>query len=250
MKKFFRKPDLIKLTGYLLIAISVLLLIMLSVFKLPQLRMWYEEYQEYLLVLELRVAALEGKWIILVAIFFLFTLKSVVPLAILPISAVCVISAMVFNLPISLLINILGLVIIFSIRYYIGKRWKTLPYRILKSYDEIWKILEHDGDGNPWLLFLCRIIPLFPINTVSNIYGGLKYDFRKYLLISVSAFLPKLLSYSIIGRNAFNPFSASFIIPVMISSFISGVGVLTTRKIILFIRRKGEEDVKNKNQFR
>ncbi len=247
MKKYFKKPDLMKLTGFVLIFISISLLLLLSIFKLPQLMQWYDEYQEYLLKLELRVAALEGKWIIIIAIFFLFSLKSVIPLIILPVSGVCVISAMVFNLPISVLINILGLVIIFSIRYYIGTKRKTLPYRILKSYDEIWKILEHDGDGNPWLLFLCRIIPLFPINTVSNIYGGLKYDFRKYLLISISAFLPKILSYSIIGRNAFNPFSASFIIPVMVSSFVSGVGVLTTRKIILFIRRKGEEDVKNKN---
>ena len=189
MKKYFKKPDLMKLTGFVLIFISISLLLLLSIFKLPQLMQWYDEYQEYLLKLELRVAALEGKWIIIIAIFFLFSLKSVIPLIILPVSGVCVISAMVFNLPISVLINILGLVIIFSIRYYIGTKRKTLPYRILKSYDEIWKILEHDGDGNPWLLFLCRIIPLFPINTVSNIYGGLKYDFRKYLLISISAFL-------------------------------------------------------------
>lgn len=249
-KKVFRKPDFMKLTAFLLILISVLLLLLLSVFKLPRLQIWYEEYQYYLTMLEFRVAALEGKGIIIFAIFLLFTLKAVMPLLILPVSCVCVISAIVFNLPISVIINILGLVIIFSIRYYIGTKRKTLPYRILKSYDEIWKFLEHDGNGNPWLLFLCRIIPLFPINTVSNIYGGMKYDFKKYLLISVSAFLPKLISYSIIGRNAFNPFSASFIIPVMISSFLSGVGLLVTRKIILFIRRKGEEDVKDKNQFR
>ena len=247
MKNFYKKPDLMKVSGCILIFISFFLLWLQLTFDIPRLMEWYDEYQKYLLNLELRVANLEGKWFILVIIFFLFVLKSVMPLSILPVSGVCVISAMVFNLPISLIINILGLVIIFSIRYYIGSKRKTLPYRILKSYDEIWKILERDGKGNPWLLFVCRIIPVFPINTVSNIYGGLKYDFRKYLLISVSGFLPKIFSYSIIGRNAFNPFSASFIIPVMISTFISGVGVLITRKIILFIRRKGEEDVKNKN---
>ena len=69
-------------------------------------------------------------------------------------------------------------------------------------------------------------------------------DFKKFILLSVSGYLPKIISYTIIGRNAFNPFSASFIIPVMISSFLSGTGLLITRKIILFIRRKGEEDVK------
>ena len=246
-KKFFRKPDLIKLSAFLLISISVCLFFLLAFFKLPQLQLWYNEYESYLLKLELRVAALENKWIIIMAIFFLFALKAVVPVPYIPVSCVCVISAMVFNLPISIILNVLGIVIIFAIRYYIGRGKKTLPYRVLKRYDEIWNILERDGKGNPWLLFLCRILPLFPINTVSNIYGGMKYDFKKYILISASGYLPKIISYTIIGRNAFNPFSVSFIVPVMVSSFLSGTGLLITRKIILFIRRKGEEDVKIKN---
>lgn len=243
-KNFFKKPDLIKISAIFLISFSVCMAFLLSVFKLPQLQLWYEEYETSLLLLELRVAALENKWIIIMVIFFLFALKSVIPLYLIPVSCVCVISAMVFNLPISIILNILGLVIIFSIRYYIGRNKKTLPYKILKSYDEIWNVLERDGKGNPWLLFLCRMFPLFPVNTVSNIYGGMEYDFKKFILLSVSGYLPKIISYTIIGRNAFNPFSASFIIPVMISSFLSGTGLLITRKIILFIRRKGEEDVK------
>lgn len=247
IKNFFRKPDLIKLSAFLLISLSVCLLFLLTVFKLPQLQIWYDEYEDYLLRLELDVASLENKWIIITAIFSLFALKTISPVPYIPISCICVISAMVFNLNISVILNILGLVIIFSIRYYIGRKKKTLPYRILKRYDEIWRVLEHDGKGNPWLLFLCRILPLFPVNTVSNIYGGMKYDFKKYILLSVSGYLPKIISYTIIGRNAFNPFSASFMIPVMVSSFLSGTGLLITRKIILFIRRKGEEDVKIKN---
>ncbi len=246
-KIIFKKSDLIKTTAFLLILFSFLLLILLSVFKLPQLQKWYGEYRDYLLMLEIRVASLQKIYAVIPAILLLFTLKGIIPLPILPLSCVCVISAMVYSFPISLIINILGLVIIFSIRYYIGTRSKNLPCRILKSYKEIWNVLEHNGSGNPWLLFLCRVIPLFPVNTVSNIYGSLNYNFGRYLLISVSGFLPKLISYSIIGHNAFNPFSPSFIIPVMLSGFLSGVGLLITRKIILFIRRKGEEDVKNKN---
>ena len=197
--------------------------------------------------LELRVAELRNSTAILLAIFLLFTLKAIMPLPIIPVSCVCVIGAMVFGTTFSVILNILGLVIIFTIRYYIGERKKTLPYKILKNYDEIWNVLEHDGRGNPWLLFACRAVPMFPINTVGDIYGSLKYDFKKYLFLSVLGFLPKIISYSIIGRNAFNPFSASFIIPLMASAFFSGLGLLATRKFILFIRRKGEEDVKIKN---
>lgn len=245
-KKFHKKPDLMTVSGYALILLSVGLIILLSLFKLPQLSAWYDEYQLYLTNLEMRIAALDGKWIIILSIFSLFSLKALLPVPIFPVSFVCVISRIVFSPTTSITINIAGLVLIFTIRYYIGTRKKTLPYKILKSYEEIWKFLEHDGSGNPWLLFGCRLTPLFPINTVSNIYGSMKYEFKNYLLISVLGFLPKIISYSIIGRNAFNPFSASFLVPIIISSLLSGVGLLVTRRIILIIRKKGEEDVKNK----
>lgn len=251
MRKIFlnkkKKPNLMTLTAFLLIFTAFLLFVFLVFFKIPVLKMWYEEYQHFLDNLELRVAALGGKRIIIISIFFLFSLKAVLPIPIFPISCVCVISSMVFSTAASLIINIAGFVLLFALRYYIGAGERTLSYKILKSYDEIWKFVEHDSGANPWILLGCRVIPLFPVNTVSNIYGSMKYNFRKYLLLSVLGFLPKIFSYTIIGRNAFNPFSASFIVPLMFSTLFSGIGLLVTRKIILIIRKKGEEDVKIKN---
>ncbi len=239
-----KKPDLMTIAASVLLVIALVLLVLSVLFKIPTLEMWYDEYEHFLDKLELRVAALGGKWIIIGAVLFLFALKSVLPLPIFPISCVCVISSMVFCTAHSLLLNLSGFSLLFSIRYYIGHDKKTFSYRLLKSYDGIWRFLESDSGGNPWFLFLCRIIPLFPVNTVSNIYGSMKYDFHSYLLISLLGFLPKIISYTIIGRNAFNPFSASFIIPLMFSCLFSGVGLLITKRIILIIRKKGEEDVK------
>lgn len=244
--KKMKKPSLMSTSGIFLITLSLAIFVLLTLSELPQLRLWYEEYLNQLTNLELKIANFDDKWIILLSIFFLFSLKAVLPVSPIPVSCICVISGMVFNLPVSLAINILGMCLVFSIRYFAGRNKKSLPYRILKNYEEIWKFLEHDSGTNPWLLFVCRLIPMFPVNTVSNIYGNLKYEFRKYLLISVSGFLPKIISYLIIGRNVFNPFSASFLVPIMILSFLSGVGMLLTRKIILIIKKKGEEDVKNK----
>ena len=61
--------------------------------------------------LELRVAALGGKWVIVISVFLLFSLKAVLPIPVFPISCVCVISSMVFNTLLSLLINIAGFVL-------------------------------------------------------------------------------------------------------------------------------------------
>lgn len=239
MRKFIKKkPNLMVLTALILIFLSLSAIVLLALFKLPRLEMWYDKYLVYLEILENRIASMDGKWIIIVSIFSLFILKALIPLPILPLSCICVISGMVFITPVSLLINLLGVMIMFSIRYYFGTKRKTFPYRFLKNYDDIWSILEHDGNGNPWLLFVCRLIPLFPINTVSNIYGSLKYEFKNYMIISSVGFLPKIISYSIIGRNAFNPFSASFLVPVIILFMVSGIGLLLTRRIILFIKRK------------
>ena len=239
-----KKPDLMTLTAVLLILIGIILFIFLMFFKISTLENWYEQYQHFLDNLEMRVVALGGKQIIIVSVLFLFSLKSVLPIPVFPISCVCVISSMVFNSAASFFVNLSGFALLFSLRYYIVRGEKTFSYRFLKSYDAIWKFLENDSKGNPWILLGCRMIPLFPVNTVSNIYGSMRYDFCRYLLLSLLGFLPKIISYTIIGRNAFNPFSASFIVPLMLSCMFSGVGLLLTRRIILIIRKKGEEDVK------
>ncbi len=239
MKKYLkRKPNIMTMAGVVLITLSLSLLILLALFKVPRLQDWYERYLIYLTELEIRIASFDSKWIIILSLFVLFSIKALMPLPILPLSCVFVISSMVFMTPIALLINTIGLILIFSIRYYIGTKRKAIPYKILKSYDEIWNILEHDGNGNPWLLFVCRFIPMFPINTVSNIYGSMRYDFKNYLIISTFAFMPKLISYLIIGRNLFNPFSAPFLVPITVLFLLAGIGLLLTRRVILVIKGK------------
>ncbi len=243
--KKFKKTSLVSLLGICLIVFSIAIFVLLTMSDLPQIRLWYEQYLNQLTNLELKIANFDDKWIVLLSIFFLFSLKSVLPVSLIPVSCICVISGMVFTMPVSLTINIVGVCLLFSIRYFMGRNKKSLPYRILKKHGEMRKLLEQDSGTNPWILFVCRLFPLVPINTVSNIYGNMKFEFKKYLLISVSGFLPRIISYLIIGHNVFNPFSASFLVPIMILSFLSGVGVLLTKRIILIIKRKGERNVKN-----
>ncbi len=242
MKKFIkRKPNLMTLSGVVLIILSMSLLILLYIFKAPQLQEWYERYLIYLEELEIRIASFDSKWIILFVIWILFSIKACVPLPI-PISCICVISGMVFSPIVSFLINMFGMIITFILGYHVGTKVKVIPYRILRSYTEIWNVLKHDGNGNPWLLIVCRLVPLFPINTVSNIYGGMKYDFKKYLIISSLGFTPKLVSYLIIGHNAYNPFSATFLVPVTVSCLFAGIGLLLTRRAIIIINKKKGEN--------
>jgi uncharacterized membrane protein YdjX (TVP38/TMEM64 family) len=59
-----------------------------------------------------------------------------------------------------------------------------------------------------------------PINGISGIYGSLDFDYGKFVLFSVIGFLPKLISFTIVGRNVYDPLSAGFLVPIMILLFI------------------------------
>ncbi len=232
------------MTGIVFIVVSLLILVCTELLKNPEIQLWYFKYQKSLSLLENRIASMDNKWVIVICIYFLFSLKAILPVPLFPISCICVISGIVYNTLSSVIINSVGMVVIFSIRYAIGKKHSSFTNRLLKSYDSIWKILERDGKGNPILLFSCRLIPMFPINSVSSIYGNIGYDFNKYLLFSLLGFLPKILSYSYIGRNVYDPLSDKFLIPIIILLLLSGIGLIITRQIINYAKNKGDENDK------
>ena len=88
------------------------------------------------------------------------------------------------------------------------------------------EILEAKGALSPVLLFVFRLVPSFPINTISQLYGSMEYTYWKYILISLAGFAPKLLSYSFIGRNVYDPLSWSFILPIVVLLVLSGLSIL------------------------
>ena len=60
----------------------------------------------------------------------------------------------------------------------------------------------------------------------------MRYDLKWYMLLSVAGFLPKLVSYSVIGRNVYDPFSMAFILPFVILFTISGLSLFGVNKMI------------------
>ena len=68
----------------------------------------------------------------------------------------------------------------------------------------------------------------------------MQFDFKKYLLLSVLGFLPKLISYSFIGRNVYDPFSMAFILPIVILLLLSGLSVFGINAMIEFYSEKSK----------
>ena len=102
----------------------------------------------------------------------------------------------------------------------------------LKKYPAILSAMEEDGKGNPIILLALRMVPSLPINTISHFYGSLEYSFPKYMLLSLGAYIPKLISYSFIGNNVYDPFSASFFVPMIVLLVFTGICLLILRTIL------------------
>ncbi len=223
-----QKRSFVNLIGVLLLIVAAALLLLLFFQNTPELQAWYQEYQFRLQELELKVLELHviSVWLLIAAVLLLYAFKSVVSLY--PISFLCLMTAAIrMPLTLSFAVNILGIIILVSLRYFWGRRRGGGSVQKLLSLNRnIRTFLGKEGRAKAWLLFVFRVTPSFPLNAVSQIYGGMRFDYVDYTLISLLGFLPKLVSSILIGSSWQNPLSNTFLIPLVIVFTLSGFSTI------------------------
>ena len=225
------RKKLLNILGGILLILAVVLFCVALLFQDPTFVEHYDEIMNRLSEFEYAVATLPYRGLVIVAILLIYLSKSVFPI---PISAICVIAGMAFPMPYAVLINIVGFSLLCVIKYFWGKHiGGGLVHKLLLKNEDTERILEKaDNKAKGGLLVGFRMVPSFPINTISQVYGAMGYDLKTYLLLSVAGFLPKLISYSFIGRNVYNPFSMAFILPFVILFTISGLSLFGVNQMI------------------
>ena len=211
--------------------VAVVLIVILCLLQIDAVREKYDEYLYILQDFEMRVAALHSRWLILIVIFLLFLLRSLSMMY--PYPMIFIITAMVFPPYQSFFMNLFGMAFTFAFRYYTGYEMGegTINFA-LKKYPQILSAMEEDGKGNPIILLALRMIPSLPINTISHFYGSMEYSFPRYMLLSIGAYIPKLVSYSFIGNNVYDPFSSEFFVPIIALLIFTGACLLVLRWIL------------------
>lgn len=201
-------------------------------------RLKYDAYLVMLEDFENKVAALQNKWLIIIVIFLLYLLRSLSMMY--PFTILYIISAMVFPPVQSFVINMLGMAFTFAFRYYTGQEMgEGYLNKVLSRYHVINRVMEEEGRGSPFVLFALRLVPFFPINTVSQLYGTIEYSFGKYMLLSVVAIAPRLISFSFIGNNVYDPLSSSFFVPLTVLLVFTGCSLFFLRAVLsLTYKRK------------
>lgn len=188
------------------------------------------------------IQSLDNRWLLALAITAIYVLRTFIPL---PFPFIFMMTGVMFRPGEAILINTLGYCVVLVISYWVGNSTEGgVALKKLKKYDNIQKMISHHGKTKFGILVALRMIPGIPINTVSQVYGGMGFPIHKYVIASVIGFLPKIWTYTVMGGNISQPFTWNFMGPIIFLLILSGVVTLIVN--ITLEKRKGEhEDVKN-----
>ena len=210
--------------AFICFLVALALTVLLRAFKDESFLGWYDTYTDTLIYYEQWMQTYGATWISALLIVFNFLLKALLPWF--PISCICVVAGVLFKWYYALLINIIGMAILFTVRYFWGKRFGAgNAEKILEKY-AVKSFIDSKSLRSDVVLFGLRFAPL-PINSISTIYGTTDMPYIRYVLVSVAGFSYKIFSYTVIGRNVYDPASASFIVPLIILFVITGFILLS-----------------------
>ena len=232
--------------GFALLISAAAVSVVVYLLRYDQLWVWYKVYQEKLLEAEQLIQSLGISWKFVLVMLIVFLVRTFIPF--LAVSAICVLTGAVLPSYWALIVNFLGIIIMMSIKYFEGMKFGSgNAWKIISKNERARKIIESSGKVNKALLFALRLIPGFPLGSVSRIYGSLRFPYWQFILLSAAGFAPKLLSYTFMGTNVFDPLSSAFLVPLVIALTISGASLLCVNLIWLLVEKSVSSSKKNKD---
>ncbi len=221
-----------------LVMTGLLIFLSIVLYNHARLEIRFDTLISWLEQIDDAIVNLESNTEIILCIFALYIAKCQLPI---PMGFLCVISGIVFPITQAVIINLVFCVFFFSVKYvegkFIGGGWTGMILGI-KQLHFVRDWIQFKGTGNPYVLFVSRLVPSIPLGMVSKYYGSMKYDFVYYTCLSILGFAPRLFIYTKIGSAIYNPFSVQFIVLLMIIVAFTGVSVITFN---VFYGRKSKQ---------
>ncbi|MCD7826966.1 MAG: VTT domain-containing protein [Clostridiales bacterium] len=157
---------------------------------------------------------------------------------VLPASVIYVAVGMILNPVTAVIVNMAGIAIEVAVTYLLG-RFLGGDYvkRVLSKKPSGQKLLEKNYQDKKSVIFMIRLLPLFPIDFVSLIFGASKSSFPAYFLLSVTGIAPRVILFTIIGDNLFDWIPVDKLILIIICCIPVGIAVYLVKKLIIDKRR-------------
>ena len=249
MKRGRSKTYAINTGAFICFVLALALIILLRVFNSDSFILWYSKYVDTLASYEEWMLTYGASITTVLLILVNFFLKAAIPWF--PIACMCVASGVLFEWYYALIINLAGLVILFTAKFFWGRRFGGgNAEKILAKYETAYEFIDKSRLGSGVVLFFLRLVPCLPVNSVSCLYGSTDISYPRYIIISLAGYSYKLFSYTLIGRSVYDPASESFIVPLILLLIFSGMmllslsGALELTKLLnkLFFRKVGKDD--------
>ena len=217
--------------------ILALVLVVLTVFMmLPQVQQSLDKLDSFFTSVEMFIARFD-KLAAFGIVMLLFVVKSFV--SVIPFSVLFVGTGLVFPVPAAVCINALGYALFANIKFSWSRKFGGgRAYDIMMRFSLVKKFMALEGEGNSWTLLILDLVPCVTLGTLCRAYGATEMKRERFTAIVVVGFLPRLVSWSIVGRNMTQPFTPGFTAPIIFLLIVSGASLLLLDTIFKLIRKE------------
>lgn len=173
---------------------------------------------------------------LLLLFYVLKSLSIFFPLLILEMAA-----GYLFPAPAALIINFVGICIVLTIPYWIGRALGLRQVsKLARKYPKLQAIMEKQNRHSIFLCFFLRVISCLPGDLVTMYLGATHTPFSHNLLGGTLGILPGMILATFMGINIQHPSSPAFWISAALSV---GLAVLSTVLYYVYLKRqKGKEN--------
>lgn len=164
-------------------------------------------------------------WIAAFVLLGLFALKSI---SIIIYSGILfTASGILFPLPVAIFLNILGLVIMATIPYLIGRcTGASAVDRILNKYPKATHLRQLRQENDFLFALSVRLFRILPSDVVSLYMGAIEMQYKNYLLGSLIGMLPSAISFAVMGINITDITSPQFIVALCVELLCIAISIV------------------------
>ena len=155
----------------------------------------------------------------------LYAFKSIT--VVFPIIVLEITAGILFPTGIALAVNFVGLLIVATIQYWIGRFSGTQAIdTIAAKYPKLGWLLDQQQERGAFLCFFLRIISCLPGDMVTMYLGATKVPYGQNLLFGSLGMLPGMVLATLVGQSIQDPRSPMFWISLGLMALLSAASVL------------------------
>lgn len=177
--------------------------------------------------------------IIVAVVLALYFIKGLI--FVLPASVIYVAVGVILDTWLAIGVNVLGIIIEILAAYFLGRfLGKDYVHRLLSKKEAGRKILATNFQDKKWLIFVTRLLPVFPIDFLSLFFGATRSNALMHFILSVAGLAPRVILFTVIGDNLFKWIPMDKLIFIIICCIPVGVIVYLVKKLVLDKKKKKE----------